>query len=368
MIMADNSFDTKKQTLQEKIESEFLRSQQPATPQPQTPSKGPLKSLRTFQGDMEEILKNNNGSIASVAIAEQKRREEEKKKAQAVVPPPAKKESLIAEVKSVPTVAQEADKKEAVAKMSAGFDFSTLPQQKPTDSFVYDTTPEREITDEMKRKIYLSLGTLLLILGVITIGSIIYIKSTDTVETVAEVKTLIPYSKAKSLMIASSTRKDFITSVLNEKRDFSSTINTALYLNTGSISDVTTILTPQIPSILARSLSNTYMMGIYAYDTNEPFIILTGTDFGLSYAGMLQWEKTILLDIGELFGINPATAKNYTFEDEVVKNKDLRVIKNPDRKTIFLYTFLDRNTILITTNESVMSAILAKFNSNKASF
>ena len=40
-------------------------------------NRGPLKSLRTFQGDMAETLQKTGGSVASVAMAEQKKKERE---------------------------------------------------------------------------------------------------------------------------------------------------------------------------------------------------------------------------------------------------------------------------------------------------
>src|SRR3989344_7905022 len=45
---------------------------------PQTPpaeNKNPLHSLRTYQGDIEEIMEKNKTSISSIVVAEQKRKE-----------------------------------------------------------------------------------------------------------------------------------------------------------------------------------------------------------------------------------------------------------------------------------------------------
>src|SRR3989344_6618496 len=45
---------------------------------PQTPpaeNKNPLHSLRTYQGDIEEIMAKNKTSITSIVVAEQKRKE-----------------------------------------------------------------------------------------------------------------------------------------------------------------------------------------------------------------------------------------------------------------------------------------------------
>ena len=73
-------------------------------------------------------------------------------------------------------------------------------------------------------------------------------------------------------------------------------------------------------------------------------------------------------DVGTLFAVPQSVSSGEKiFEDEALKNKDLRVVKDSNRKTVLLYTFLDKNTILITSNESIFSAILGKFITSKIS-
>ena len=115
-----------------------------------------------------------------------------------------------------------------------------------------------------------------------------------------------------------------------------------------------------MPSELSRSFDKKFMVGIYSFDTNEPFIILKTSDYGASYAGMLKWEKEMSRDLGEIFSL-PATLYGAPFIDEEYKNKDLRVLRNTDGKVAMLYSFIDKNTLLITANENVFSAILGKY-------
>jgi hypothetical protein len=205
---------------------------------------------------------------------------------------------------------------------------------------------------------------LLFILGVFTVGTVYYFKSQNPAVNVNQNKTIISYSQTKNLQIASSTRKDFITSILVEKQNLKLPVNSVLYLNTGDINRFVELIAPHMPSELARSIDSRYMLGIYSYNTNEPFIILTETDFGLSYSGMLEWEKSMTSDLGEIFSVSQASTTSI-FEDEALKNKDLRIIKDSSRKTILLYSFIDKNTILITTNENIFSAILGRYMTSK---
>ena len=69
-------------------------------------------------------------------------------------------------------------------------------------------------------------------------------------------------------------------------------------------------------------------------------------------------------DIGAWFGVfGTSTPK---FQDEELRNKDLRVFKNENGNTILLYSFLDKDTLLITGNENIFSAILGKYLIQKA--
>lgn len=271
-----------------------------------------LKSLRTYQGDIQETLANTKGSITSIFTAEQSKK--------------------------------------------AGMD-----------------TPQQINGTETRNKIFVLIGSLLLILGITTVVSIYYFKSTETVATANQNKAIIGFTEEKIMPTANSTQSELLSNILKEKQAFKLPVNSVLYLNTAdekgsplNIKSLIELLFSRIPAELGRTLDPKYMLGIYSFDTNEPFIILTESDFGISYSGMLKWEETMVSDFASLFAI-PSGINITTFEDEALKNKDLRVVKDANRKTFLLYSFLDKNTILITTNEKIFSAILGKYNTSRIS-
>ena len=122
-----------------------------------------------------------------------------------------------------------------------------------------------------------------------------------------------------------------------------------------------------MPPSLLRSFEEKYMLGVYSFDTNEFFIILKTSDFATSFAGMLKWEADLQKDIGVLFDIeqNASTTINI-FVDRSLKNKDLRILKDSVGNTLLLYSFVDKNTLIITKNETVFGAILPKYLIQKA--
>jgi hypothetical protein len=48
---------------------------------------------------------------------------------------------------------------------------------------------------------------------------------------------------------------------------------------------------------------------------------------------------------------------NNLFEDEVVKNKDIRVLKDSTNTTVLLYSFINKETLIITTNEQTFNEV-----------
>lgn len=347
--MEDKNLNKKEQSLQEKIDSEFLNK--PSVSgiiKPQTDS--PLKSLRTYQGDIEEILGKTKGSMSSVVMAEQERRKKEENKV------------LNTQILDKQTQIQKEEVKESPIEKFV----NTLPQQQSTDSFVYNTKPEQPQIHEGKNRLFFYTGLILIVAGIITVWTVYYLKSSNTKVYVETEKPLVVFSNQIDLNLASTTRNNFIGQITKIIQENQIEKNSVEYINSGDILNFLEKITPNMPGELKRSLENKYMIGIYSSNEgNRPFIILSENDFGLSFSGMLAWEKNILSDIGDIFSISQSSTT--PFEDEAYKNKDLRIVKDQNKKTVFVYSFIDKNTILITSDEKSFDAILGKYITGKIS-
>jgi hypothetical protein len=272
-----------------------------------------LKPLRTYQGDVSEVMGKTKASVVSIAVAEQKRKTR------------------------------------------------------------IEPSPKIETDVGMKNKFYISAGIVLFALGILVVGVFWYIGTQNKTAQVAESGTILNYDKEVDIAIASSTRAALVSKISDAENNFNSPANSILYINTGEKNapdDVQTVLVtlaPQIPPELLRNLSANYMFGVYSFDKNQPFVILTVDDFGQGFSGMLKWEGTMIADLGGIFGITASSspAGGFAFTDESVSNKDLRIVRDTSRKTILLYSFLDKNTVLITTNENTFNALLNKYLTDK---
>lgn len=133
------------------------------------------------------------------------------------------------------------------------------------------------------------------------------------------------------------------------------------------------------PSALARSVNNTYMLGIHGSADKQPFLILKPTFYENAFAGMLDWEMYMAEDLAPFFttGIengfiifenaeNSAPRRSW-FEDKVIENHDTRVLYNKRGEIALLYSFLDRETLIITTNTNTFLEIIHRLEAKRLS-
>ena len=160
------------------------------------------------------------------------------------------------------------------------------------------------------------------------------------------------------------------------------------------VAELLALLGPEIPTELLRTLEPSYLLGVHSFDHNQPFLILKIDSYDVAYRGMLGWERTMAADLSPLFErqVSPTIVKDLPpvlptastsvqtatttatstpqapaaaiiateFVDRVVENHDARVLLNNDKKILLLWTFLDRRTIAITTNEATLREVISR--------
>lgn len=131
-----------------------------------------------------------------------------------------------------------------------------------------------------------------------------------------------------------------------------------------------------IPDITLRSLTKEWMMGVYNSESqNYPFIILKTNFFQNAFAGMLQWEPMMPDEFAEIFNYKTkneienaegtSTVKSFftihgQFTDKTILNRDIREFVNDNGEVLILYSFVDKDTIIITTSEVTLKSLIEK--------
>lgn len=143
------------------------------------------------------------------------------------------------------------------------------------------------------------------------------------------------------------------------------------------------------PDILLRNIARESTIGaISAGGQEAPFFALRVDSYERTYAGMLTWEPLMLRDLEILFPLYPAqaapvqpvattTASTTTpapsvpvqataltrFEDVVVANHDVRVLRDTQGRSLILYGYTDKRTLLIVRDEAAFEALLERLKS-----
>lgn len=129
--------------------------------------------------------------------------------------------------------------------------------------------------------------------------------------------------------------------------------------------EIMSFLAPQAPGSFTRSVTN---ISFGAYD-NQPFIVMRVNNFDNAFSGMLSWEQTMSTDLAPLFGpvvlesFDPqartsSQTRSAFFRDVVASNLSGRLLADENGDDRIIYTFVDKQTIVITTDRLQLTNVL----------
>ncbi len=239
----------------------------------------------------------------------------------------------------------------------------------------------KNITKNTQKKIILtSLSAFLILSGITFVFFVYYYKDTPVIKVEnVEVKTFI-YSEYQREIFLEKLNNIKLTKLIQTELDntnlpIGSLLH--LYLTTRiekddgvvgksivNTSELFSSLGSRVSETFLRFIEPDFMYGYYSSAENYPFIILKTRSFDNSFPEMLNWEKNLIEDLRPIFvENNPAISQSelrtedFNFKDIVIKNKDTRAILNNSGEIIFIYSFINKNTIIITTSKTALQEI-----------
>ncbi|OHB18846.1 MAG: hypothetical protein A2854_03235 [Parcubacteria group bacterium RIFCSPHIGHO2_01_FULL_56_18] len=139
-----------------------------------------------------------------------------------------------------------------------------------------------------------------------------------------------------------------------------------------TFSEFLTALGTRAPAELARAVGDDFFFGIHTVDENAPVIIVPVTSYERAFAAMLEWEPYMNLDLEPLFTLMPpqARADNGTlterkFEDTVMRNYDVRALKDDQGQVQLYYSFPTRNVLIIAESPYSFTEILSRLRADR---
>lgn len=270
-----------------------------------------VKSLRTYQSDIQDAIKQKQGSVLKIAVAEEERRT-----------------------------------KEEIS--------GTLRAPKNKSLFI--------------------LSFIFLILTGLIVGSFFYFKKDKTPFTPPlslEEYTTIKTDSVREIEITSLDAVSFLNSLESEWKgiqDPKDAIVRILLTQKNSQgqkvvvtpSELFSFLETRTTPALLRSFTESLLLGVTVSEKNNIFLLIKSNSYPNSFSGMLSWERALFDDMKTFFSIPAESVTNISlFKDKVVKNQDTRVLVDDTGKTVLLYTFLGegQDLLLITNDESVVGIV-----------
>jgi hypothetical protein len=312
---------------------EFISGQEPRPATPSNTKNIPKPGIRTYKDDIQAAIQANHLSSVNIAIAENEK------------------------MRSKVTAGQPLDEK-----------------PKPVS--------------KSKVKLLVATAIILIVVGGVSVFTLSMVKKDggEVTNQIAIPTPLITTEYQDELNTSSIVKDRFVSALSSRLNDIQIPVNNFynVYLTAGSstgkrlltTSEMFDTLGWQAPDTLKRNLSNNYMVGMYAFGQNIPFVILKISSYENVYSGMFVWEGNIEKDFLKLFrlrddvdgglvsALTPSETKK--FQDLVVANQDTRVLRDENNKIFFIYSILNKDTIIITKNETALKEIINRLNREKS--
>ncbi len=120
-----------------------------------------------------------------------------------------------------------------------------------------------------------------------------------------------------------------------------------------------------LPDQFLRFLEPKLMLGIYSAEGNTPFYIFKTKNYKNVASALLGNENLILGELLAPFSNASTTEriKSSPVQDKMVSNYDTRLILGEANNVIAIYSWLDKETVVFTTNENTFIKVLGAYSS-----
>lgn len=213
----------------------------------------------------------------------------------------------------------------------------------------------------------------IILFGIVVIGFVLAVfasmhfnifEKKKTSETSLAVYPAIIETSQKFEIPLENTKEVFLNTLTSKVRgapsgliQFYPTISSETNVRSATSREIFSFLKTRLDEKTFRALDETLMIGSVTTNKNEPFVIMRTNNFDTLFVGMLSWETYIITDFSPLFGTPPQTT--IRFADAIRNNNATRILYDGTKNEILLYSFINQNTVVITTSSEALAKIMA---------
>jgi hypothetical protein len=298
----------------EDLETKIKKAEQ------EIPAEQKTSGLQTFQHDVAEAMRQGQGNIIKIAVAEEARNQKESQAN--LASSPENKKYLVMTIVLVGL---------GILALAGYFVFRA--ENVPTVT----TTQTQQVSSLVRTENHVPL----------MIGDL----SSDSVT--AKIAEVVSGS------VGSRNTISDIYFVTTEKGPYGSVTSSQFFDAVGST----------IPSSLTRALGSKFMFGVYQGTTPVPFLLFKTDSYQSTFAGMLSWERSMFDDLYQILSISIAgdnqTLFAQKFIDGTIKNRDARILRNAQGQPVLEYLFLDDQTLLITASAEPVDELMSRLSASQ---
>ncbi len=387
----------------ESLASSAPLAEKPAIPTPQTSNTAPSPSAQTnppppagINTDIEKILRevklperrDFKGAADTKPAAIPVANMESKNLAGMVVKPPADAETANAmasrpdsgNISSVHTLKDDLQTVVKEKKMSLVRAVS-LEQDKKRSELIEEDFGRRE---RRKRTVgILFASALLFLLGGAALAGVYLVMMSHSATNVQQLNSLVFAEQSVALPLDNAAPSELKRRVAGERQASAGSL--------GSITSIVPIFQGTDPNLqprqataaeffmalgfnapenLTRSLGAEFFFGLHVVDKNAPVIVVSITNYDRAFAGMLAWERTMNADLSPTFTPVPAITLDVNgipservFKDNVMRNYDVRELKDDSGQTQLYYSFPSPNLLIIAESPYSFPELLSRLQS-----
>lgn len=141
---------------------------------------------------------------------------------------------------------------------------------------------------------------------------------------------------------------------------------------TATLEEFLSALGTRASADLTRALRSDFFFGIHTVDENAPLFVIPVLSYERAFAGMLEWEETLNADLLPAFTSLPPQVvgggglpEKRRFEDVVMRNYDVRALKDDRGEIQLYYSFPTRELLVIGESPYSFTEILSRLRAER---